>query len=203
MGTDVHDFVFIGEININTVGTCGRHISGSCFRAWTTNIAVGLSSVVGWFGIIKRRKRGTQYRLMLAPFRRAVVSQWTITGRIGTQVRKYDNPDFGYIGETTSTKYRGERGKCGLVLAARRVRLKKRRRKEETNAAPTETHHENHINTATATTSRQSATKRVPCVSQCSPASIDHAVVEIGLVRLSKFVKTTNVTHAHTHRQTS
>ena len=102
MGTDIHDFVFIGKVSINTVGTFGRHIPGFCFRAWTANIAVGLCSVVCWFGIQKIRERGTPNRLLLAPFRRTVVSQRTINGRIGTSVRKDDNPDRGYTGETTS-----------------------------------------------------------------------------------------------------
>ena len=40
--------------------------------------------------------------------------------------------------------------------------------------------------------------KNVLCVSPYSPASIDTAFVEIGLVQLSESVKTTNVTHTHT-----
>ena len=60
------------------------------------------------------------------------------------------------------------------------------------------THHETHISRATATTSRQIATKHAPRVSPCSPASIDPGFVEIGLVQLSQTVKTTNVTHTHT-----
>ena len=51
-----------------------------------------------------------------------------------------------------------------------------------------------HSSLATMTTSRRHATKHVPRVSPCSPASIDPGLVEIGLVPLSQSVKTTNVT---------
>ena len=60
-------------------------------------------------------------------------------------------------------------------------------------AAP-KTHHEIYSSPATATTSRQRATKHVPLVSPYSPASIDPGFVEIGLVQLSPSVKTTNIT---------
>ena len=49
---------------------------------------------------------------------------------------------------------------------------------------------------------RGHARKHVPRVSPCSPASIDPEFVEVGLVQLSQSVKTTNVTHCQTHRQT-
>ena len=91
-----------------------------------------------------------------------------------------------------------------LMLAAGRVRSKEKKhvKKNHEKIRPTETHHETHLSPATATTSRQRATKRVPRVSPYSPASIDPGFVEIGLVQLSQAVKTTNVTHTHTHRQT-
>ena len=100
----------------------------------------------------------------------------------------------------------------GLVLAAGRVRSKNkkkrkhkenekekkkktRRKKKKKNLAPPKTHHETHISPATATTSQQRTTKRVPRVSPYSPASIDAGFVEIGLLQLSKSIKTTHVTH--------
>ena len=64
--------------------------------------------------------------------------------------------------------------------------------------APPKTHYETHISPATATTSRQTATKCAPRVCPCPPASIDPGFVEIGLVQLSQSVKTTNVTHTYT-----
>ena len=87
--------------------------------------------------------------------------------------------------------------KCGLVLAAGRVRSKKKKYRK--NPAPPKTRHEIHSCPATATNSRRSAVKHVPRVSQHSTASIDPGIVEIGLVQLSsQSVKTTNVTHTHT-----
>ena len=83
-----------------------------------------------------------------------------------------------------------------VILASGRVRSKKKRL-----AAP-KTHHEIHSSPATATTSRRRVTKHVPHVSPYSPASIDPGFVEIGLVQLSQSVKTTNVTHTQTDRQT-
>ena len=53
------------------------------------------------------------------------------------------------------------------------VRRKKNEKKGRKNRAPPKTHHETHISPATATTSRQRATKRVQRVSPYSPASID------------------------------
>ena len=55
----------------------------------------------------------------------------------------------------------------------------------------------------TATNSRRLATKHIPRVSSYSPDFIDPRFVEIGVVQLSRSVKTTNVTHTHTHRQTT
>ena len=82
----------------------------------------------------------------------------------------------------------------GLILAAGRVRSKKKR-KWLKNPAPPKTHHEIHSNPATVTNSRRRTTQHVPRVSPYSPASIDPGFVEIGLVQLSRSVKTTNVTH--------
>ena len=88
-----------------------------------------------------------------------------------------------------------------LILAAGRVRSKKKKRKE---SAPPKTHHEIHSSPATGTTSRRFVTKNIPCLSPRSPASVDPGFVEIDLVQLSQTVKTTSVTHAHrqTDRQT-
>ena len=44
--------------------------------------------------------------------------------------------------------------------------------------------------------------KHVPRVSPYSPDSMDTGFVEIGLVQLSQSVKTTNITHTHTHMPT-
>ena len=70
------------------------------------------------------------------------------------------------------------------------------------NPAPPKTQHDTHISPATATTWRQRATKRIPRISPCSPASIDPGSVEIGLEQLSRSVKTTNVTYRLTDTQT-
>ena len=82
----------------------------------------------------------------------------------------------------------------GLILAAGRVRSKKKKKR---NPAAPKTHHEIHSSPATATNSRRRA-KHVPGVSAYSPASIDPKVVEIGLVQLSQSVETTKVTHTLT-----
>ena len=74
----------------------------------------------------------------------------------------------------------------GLILAAGRVRSKKKKRKNTRNLAAPKTHHEIHGSPATATTSRRRATKHVPRVSPYSPASIDAGFVAIGLVQLSQ-----------------
>ena len=80
---------------------------------------------------------------------------------------------------------------------------KRKKRKKRKNPAPPKTHHEIHSSPASATTSRRRATKHVPRVSPYSPASMDPGFVEIGLEQLSsQSVKTTNVTHADTDRQT-
>ena len=68
--------------------------------------------------------------------------------------------------------------------------------------APLKKHHESHSSPATGTTSRRHVMKHVPRVCSHSPASIDPGFVEIGLVQLTQSVKTTNVTHTHTDRQT-
>ena len=72
----------------------------------------------------------------------------------------------------------------GFILAAGRVRSKKKRKieKKGKNPAPPKTHHETHISQATATTSRRRVKKHVPRVSPYSHASIDTGFVEIGLV---------------------
>ena len=94
----------------------------------------------------------------------------------------------------------------GLILAAGHVRSKKKkiRKKNTRKSAPPKTHHEIHTSPATATTSKWRATKHVPRVIPCSLVSIDPEFVEIGLVQLSKSIKTTNVAHTHidTHRRT-
>ena len=69
-------------------------------------------------------------------------------------------------------------------------------------SAATKTHHEIHLTPETAITSRRRATKHVPRVSPNSLASIDPGFVELGVVQLSQSVKTTNVTHIQTDRQT-
>ena len=87
----------------------------------------------------------------------------------------------------------------GLILAAGRVRSKKKKSKKHMhthkNPAAPKTHQEIHSSPATATTSRRLATKHVPRISPYSPASVDPGFVEISLVQLSQSVKTTNVTH--------
>ena len=55
-----------------------------------------------------------------------------------------------------------------------------------TESAPPKTHHDIHINPATATTSRRRATKHVPRVSPHALASMDPEFVDIGLVQLSQ-----------------
>ena len=82
----------------------------------------------------------------------------------------------------------------GLILAAGRVRLKKKTAKRHEIPQHPINRHEVHCSPATATTSRRRATKHVPCVSPNMPVSIDPGFVEIGLVQLSQSVKTTNVT---------
>ena len=87
------------------------------------------------------------------------------------------------------------------MLAAGRVRSKKKTKKKTRNPAAPKTHHEIHRSPATATTSRRRATKHVPHVSPYSPASKDPVFVEIDLVQLSQ--STTNVTHTqYIERQT-
>ena len=85
-----------------------------------------------------------------------------------------------------------------LILSAGRVRSqekKDRKKNHDEKSSPPKKHHENHISPATATTSRQRATRRVPRVSPYTPASIDPGFVGIGLVQLSQSVKTTNDKH--------
>ena len=90
-------------------------------------------------------------------------------------------------------------GQGDLILAAGRVRSKKKKNEKSTkkSAAP-KTHHEIDSSPATASNSRQHARNHVPRVSLYSPASIDPGFVEIGLVQLLQSVKTTNVTHTLT-----
>ena len=86
------------------------------------------------------------------------------------------------------------------ILAAGRVRSKEKkieRKKSTKKSTPPKTHHDLQSSPATATPSRRRATKHVPRVSLCSPASIDAGFVEIGFVHLSQSVKTT-----YAHRQT-
>ena len=85
----------------------------------------------------------------------------------------------------------------GLILAAGRVRSKKK--KHEKNAPPSKTHHEIHSSPATASNSRRHARKHVTRVSPYCLASINPGFVKIGLVQLSQSVKTTNVTHTLTY----
>ena len=94
--------------------------------------------------------------------------------------------------------------KGGLMLAAGRVRSKKKTRKKKHGKIrpPPKTHHEIHSSPATATTSRRRAAKHVPRVSPYSPASVDPGFVEIGLVQLSQSVKRTNVTRTLTDTKT-
>ena len=83
----------------------------------------------------------------------------------------------------------------GLILAAGRVRSKKKQKTNKKNtekSAPPKTHHEIHGSHPTASNSRRRARKHVPRVSPYSPASIDPGFVDIGLVRLSQSVKTTS-----------
>ena len=65
-----------------------------------------------------------------------------------------------------------------LILAAGRVRSKKKQKHEIDPAAP-KIHHEIHSSPATATTSRRHATEHVPRVSPYLHASIDPRFVEI------------------------
>ena len=83
------------------------------------------------------------------------------------------------------------------------VRRKKIEKKHTHKFAAPKTHHEIHSSPATATNSGRRATKRVSPVSQHSLVSIDPGFVEIGLVQLLQSVKTTNVTHTDTQRQTN
>ena len=91
------------------------------------------------------------------------------------------------------------------MLAAGRVRSKKKKSGEKKNekSAASNTHHDIHSSPTTSTTSRRHATKHVPRVSPYSSGSIDPGFVEIGFVQLSQSVKTTNVTHTLTDRQTN
>ena len=67
---------------------------------------------------------------------------------------------------------------------------------DNTKSRRTQTHHEIHSSPATATTSRRRATKHVPHVNPCSPASIDPRLVEIGLVQISQSI-TRRMLHIH------
>ena len=69
----------------------------------------------------------------------------------------------------------------GLMLAAGRVRFKKKNGEKKRNPAAPEPHHEIHSRFATATISRRHATKPVLRLSPNSSVSIDPGFVEIGL----------------------
>ena len=91
----------------------------------------------------------------------------------------------------------------GLILAAGRVRSKKKTKTKKRNpAAPKTHHHEIHSSPKITITSIRRATKHVRRVSLNSLASLDPGFVEIGFVQLSQSVKTTNFTHTHTDTQT-
>ena len=109
---------------------------------------------------------------------------------MGTQINRAPGGDWrvlgGHIGQHSLLLHRVDADCSGST-------------KLRTKPAPPKAHHEIHSSPSTATTSRQRATKHVPRVSPHSPASIDPRFVEIGLVQLSQSVKTTNVTHTHTH----
>ena len=85
--------------------------------------------------------------------------------------------------------------RCGLALAAGRLRWKEKNEHKRKKSAPPETHHEIHSHPVTATNSRRHARKHVPRVTLHSPAPIDHGCVKICLVQLSRSIKPTNVTH--------
>ena len=68
--------------------------------------------------------------------------------------------------------------------------------------APPKTHHKIHSRAATATNPRRRAAKHVPRVTPHSLASIDPGFVQIVLVELSQFVKTSIVAHTLTDTQT-
>ena len=90
----------------------------------------------------------------------------------------------------------------GLILAAGRVRSKKKKRRKTRNPAAPLTHHEIHSIPATVTTSRRRETKHVPRVSPYLPASMDPGFVDIRLVQLSQSVNTPNIAHTqYTDRQ--
>ena len=91
----------------------------------------------------------------------------------------------------------------GLILAAGRVRSKKKNRKKNAKkSSPPKTHHNIHSGPAIATTSRQRATKYVPRFSPYSLASINPGFVDVSLVQLSQSLKTTNVKNTPTDTQT-
>ena len=66
------------------------------------------------------------------------------------------------------------------------AKKKKTGTKNTKRPVPPKTLHEIHSSPAIATASRRRATKHVPRVSPCSPASIDPGFLEIGLVQLSQ-----------------
>ena len=80
------------------------------------------------------------------------------------------------------------------------VCVRRNKTNKNTKSCRTQKHHEIHSSPATVTTSRRRATTHVPRFSPYSPASIDPAFVEIGVVQLSKSVKTTNVTQYTTDK---
>ena len=89
----------------------------------------------------------------------------------------------------------------GFILAAGRVRSKKKKNKKtREKIRPTQTPHEIHSTPATASNARRHARKHVPHVSPYSPASMDPGFTEIGLVQLS--VSKNDECYTHTDRHT-
>ena len=95
----------------------------------------------------------------------------------------------------------GEQG--SHLLAAGRVRSKKRKRKTRTRspAAP-KTNHELHSSPATATTSERSATKHVPRVGPYAPASVDPEFVD-NLPPTAPAITKNDECYTYTDRQTA
>ena len=92
----------------------------------------------------------------------------------------------------------------GLILAAGRVSSKKKKigKNKKQKIRPTPNTARNPQQPGDRVQLEAAPRKHVPRVRLYSPASIDPELVEIGLVQLSQFVKTTNVTHTDRHRQT-
>ena len=86
----------------------------------------------------------------------------------------------------------------GLILAAGRVRSKRKNGFKKTKSHHTHNTPRIHSSPATATTLRQLTTKHVPRVRSYTPASIDFGFVEISIVQLSQSAKMANVTRTET-----